>query len=71
MEIKTKFNIKDEVWYLFENKIHTGWISRIETDSKYEYGQLSKVYIKYTIGVSIELSEDRLFSTKEDLLKSL
>lgn len=71
MEIKTKYNIQDEVWYLWENKIATNWISMIEISARYEYGQISKPFIKYTIGTSIGLPEERLFISREELLKSL
>jgi len=70
MEIKTKYNIKDECWFIFDNRIQKLWISRIEITKFFVCGT-TKQTLFYTLGQSIVLSEEKLFSTKEDLLKSL
>ena len=70
MEIKTKYNIGDEVWF---NSIRTpkkGIIIRIECTVGI-YGESYREYRKYQIDNGIFYDEQDLFPTKEELLKSL
>ena len=69
MELNTKFNIEDNVFFLNNNKVCEGCIERttilIEADI---------VEIKYRIKVDRifkYLLEDKVFSTKQELLDSL
>ena len=81
MEIKTKFNIGDEVCTMFQNKVIYFTIGKIEIEigeketsivyaSKERYEEYSHItgsnekynYIR---------CEDKIFSTKEELLNSL
>lgn len=74
MEIKTKYNIKDEVAWLEDNKVHAGEITAIH----FHQWKNSSVTIEYTVeeavldesGVRV-VYEKNLFSSKEELLKSL
>ena len=73
MEIKTKFNIGDEVFYLDENKIKTKRIDSIQFDLykdksgglRYRLEGFSKT------GHWEYFKENELFSTKEELIASL
>ena len=68
MEVNTKFNIRDEVWLVDENKvvkmIVSGlWITTTAPDN-YE--------VKYDLNYSrCEIPECMVFKTKEELLESL
>ena len=67
MTIETKYNIGDEVWFLFDGKPLNGKIYRIS-----EYTIKVKVIFKgkeYLFGRDIK--GVKLFPTKEELLKSL
>jgi len=84
MDIKTKFNIGDTIWFLHDNKVIETIIrkARIEISNKApnaEHGEVSIVleviYLcnredaKATINVKVE--EQFAFKSKSDLLKSL
>ena len=65
MTIETKYNIGDEVWFMYRNKIFSGRIVGIFIKSN---------GISYKIVSIIKgmwFSESKLFPTKEELLKSL
>jgi hypothetical protein len=70
MTIETKYNIGDEVWLLYNNKAVSSRIFRIEVKVDL---RLSARIIYYLSGSNIDefCSEDKLFRTKEELLKSL
>ena len=68
MEVITKYNIADKVWLIIDNQAVRANITRViisveSTDS-------CKISYSLHHG-STEYSEDQLFSTKEDLLRSL
>lgn len=64
MTIETKYNIGDEVWFMFLNKPFQSKV--------YAYvGGKEKLYrCKFFLQSTCE-REDRLFPTKEELLKAL
>ena len=68
MKIETKYNIGDEVWFLFDDKPLNGKIARIS-----EYTIKVKVILKdgkeYLF--SRDIKDFKLFPTKEELLNSL
>lgn len=70
MTIETKYNIGDEVWLMYKNKAVSSSIFRIEVKVDLH---LSVRIIYYLSGSSCAefYSEDKLFPTKEELLKSL
>lgn len=68
MTIETKYNIGDEVWFMFDGKPLNGKIARIGE-------QTIKVEVIFKDGKEYLFSRDikdfELFPTKEELLKSL
>lgn len=80
MEIKTKYNINDEVYFIHGNKIRYNKIYRIDIII-YEENDKVIPRIKYTIDLGIKTGrvcdtitsreEEELFSTKEELIKSI
>lgn len=68
MAIETKYNIGDEVWFMFDGKPLNGKIARI---SEYTI----KVEVIFKDGKEYLFSRDikdfKLFPTKEELLNSL
>ena len=74
MEFKTKYNIGDIVFYMVDNIVKSAKIDIITIrqwrDDKFnEYQSLS--YIEYCGIGKFTLKENKLFTTKEELLKSL
>ena len=69
MKIETKFNIGDEVWTLdFFEQPCKGEILSISTFNLYTKGH---DYVSYYIHNLGKRKEQEIFSTKEELLKSL
>lgn len=69
MAIETKFNVGDEVWYLCNNKVCCRKISSIVFRVS-EFGASTTYYVP-TPSESIALDEKLVFSSKEELIKSL
>lgn len=70
MEIKTKFDTGDTVYFLYGNKVHTGDVVMINIHKIFS----RSIGIKYRIhGLSqaVDRAEHELFKTKEELIKSL
>jgi hypothetical protein len=67
MKIETKYNIGDEVVYLSDNKIKEGNIRNFSI-LVYIDGTIT---IQYKTSNGVYVYEQDLFSTKEELLKSL
>lgn len=68
MEANTRFDIKDNVWLVNENKavrmFVTGLVITATDSDNYE--------VKYDLNYSLcEILESQLFKTKEELLESL
>lgn len=76
MTIETKYNVGDEVWFLKDNKATTMRIwdidIRVRTayDGEKTYGSYTRIFY-YDFGCYNEIEENKLFPTKEELLKSL
>lgn len=71
MKIETKYNIDDEVWLMKENKPTKRVVSFIEIIAA---STTSKSFIQYGLKFEGEVErvvENKLFPTKEELLKSL
>ena len=71
MTIETKFNIGDEVWFMKENKPTKKVVDFIEIIAA---STTSKSFIQYGLKMEVvveRVTEKYLFSTKEELLKSL
>lgn len=70
MTIETKYNIGDEVWTLdFFNQPHNGEITAISTF--YNQKCEERNYISYFVYPLGSRTEQEVFPTKEELLKSL
>lgn len=66
MKIETKYNIGDEVWYRFVGDNIRTTVRKIEFDYKGV-----PTYFCYFFLSTAPFREDQLFSTEEELLKSL
>lgn len=65
MTISTKYDIGDTVWFMHDNRCVLKKVENINID-------VCHMYIQYMFDENdIWLSEKHLFSTKEELLKSL
>ena len=74
MEVKTKYNIDDIVFYMQDNCIKSNKIDIIvirqwKEDELNKYG--SQSYIEYCGIGHFKLKENQVFASKEELLKSL
>lgn len=67
MKVKSKFKIGDYVWLVSENKV----IKQDITGVGISINLGDKPEIKYTLHYDNEVTEDKVFSTKEELLESL
>ena len=69
MEIKTKYNIGDEVWWLDNNKVHQDYVKGIFFSM---YGSTTDYTLYYKLNQQLrDFDEEILFPSKEELLKSL
>ena len=75
MEVNTKYNIDDRVWIVLNNKVEKQIVTGItvyHTFKEPHLGGEEKIDILYDLNWQTEeVPESRLFSTKEELLKSL
>ena len=77
MTIETKYNIGDEVWLMYHNKaVRTKTESvKIKKYARRTMGMKIETCITYDVATpddsTIEVIEESLFPTKEELLKSL
>jgi hypothetical protein len=77
MTIETKFNVFDKVWSIYGNNIIEGKVVTIDIDVfATNESHVIDTTIKYKVNINkyirpVEVDEDRLFRTKEDLIKSL
>ena len=72
MDIKTKYDIGQSVFFMDNNKVQEGTIDRIHIEVRYNGGKDNKVRISYSLFTTSKFYEDKeLFPTKEELLKSL
>lgn len=67
MTIETKYNIGDEVWYSLKGNVYHEIIDHIEID----VGKSGVTHIYYNSEGKFPHREDKLYPTKEELLKSL
>ena len=84
MEIKTKLDLGDAVYFMSKNKIAHGKIVSIKTiselDESLAHSLDSRTHIVYLadvlenhkyIGIKLEIDEEFAFGTKKELLESL
>ncbi len=66
MEVETKFNIGDNVYFITDNKVQKMDITGISISVN---GNESN--IEYTLHFDTNINENLVFASKEELLKSL
>lgn len=72
MEIKTKFDLWQKVFFLHNNKVHSFQIDSISVRVIALGGGEEEIAISYKLcGLTDSFDEKDLFATKEELLKSL
>lgn len=81
MKFETKYNLGDEVWFMYDNKALRGRILGIEANyscSHFDNADIPQnvdysvnYTVKICLGHSIRMSSSELFPTKDELLKSL
>lgn len=77
MEIKTLYNIGDNVFYFYQNKIQLGIVGAIKI--KFDLMAIPVTQIRYRVKGEIDsypseqvwVDEGRLFKTKSELINSL
>lgn len=69
MTIETKYNIGDEVWIFYNMMLEKMIITHINIYCRKR--ETLKTEIRYVLDNSISFDERVLFSTREELLKSL
>ena len=68
MDIKTKFNVGDKVFYMRDNRVQSGEVKGMEV---LIHISKANVIVYVSPGDSRGYTEDVLFESKEELLKSL
>lgn len=71
MKIETRFNLNDVVWVIFDNMVKKGCISGINL--KYSTTEINKMIYVVSIDPTLHCTrtEDQIFTSKEELIKSL
>ena len=70
MEIKTKYNIGDDVWFQYFGQELNGKISALMFHSANDKGTIIS-YVQYTIDDLYVLEEKSLFPTLNELLENI
>lgn len=74
MKIETKYNIGNKVWFIYGRSVSKGTIKEVLVSLiSDEYGNINTSidYIVMTGYIEERVEENHLFTTKEELLKSL
>ena len=76
MDIKTKYDLGQSVFYLNNNQVKESVINQILVEVRHRIGYKRKFIIEmsasyYLVDSNLLYEEGKLFSTKEELLKSL
>lgn len=72
MEVKTKFNLRQKVYFMWGNKVNSLQIDSIIVKAIALGGGEEEIDISYKLcGLTDSFDEGNLFATKEELLKSL
>lgn len=72
MEIKTKFNLRQKVYFMWSNKVHSLQIDSISVKVIALGGEEKEIEISYKLcGLTDSFDEKEIFATKEELLKYL
>ena len=71
MTINTKYNINDSVYTMHDNKVLIEYITSILSEVIIDHNGNIVVENKYKTNNSRILKEDKIFTSKEELLNSL
>jgi hypothetical protein len=71
MEIKTKFDLGDEAFVLYSDRVHKVVITGIETFTNRSGETVTNYNVRFAAGGETKMSENRLFETKLELFNSL
>ena len=72
MDIKTKYDLGQSVFFMKDNKVERSAIKQISIDVWYNKDKEIRMRIRYYLFSADQFyEEDNLFLTKEELLKSL
>ena len=72
MDIKTKYDIGQSVFFMDNNRVQVGKIDQIHIEVRYNGGEDNKVRISYSLFTTTKFYGDKeLFLTKEELIESL
>ena len=71
MLIDIKYNIGDSIYLMHNNKVYNEHITSILTDTQINSKGVIKTEVRYKTNNARVLDEDKVFSSKEELLKSL
>lgn len=77
MTIETKYNLKNDVYFLYQNKVEKGYIQKIiyNTEVNVFDNSITK-YIAYKVAINQNIIPEhflgfKLFKTKKELLDSI
>ena len=71
MLIDIKYSIGDSIYSMYNNKIYHEHITSILTDTQINSKGVIKTEVRYKTNNARVLDEDKVFSSKEELLNSL
>lgn len=75
MTIETKFDIGDKCYFMYHNEVKESTIVKINFTKEQLTSSFNIEKLTYNVELgyvsNIDFKEDKLFSTKEELLKSL
>ena len=71
MTINTKYSIGDDIYSMSDNKVLPEYVTGILTETKKDHNGSIVTEVRYKTNNTRVLKEDGVFSTKEELLKSL
>ena len=71
MMINTKYSIGDVIYSMSDNKVKSEYVTGILTDTYRDHKGNVVTEVRYKTNISKCLNENVVFSTKEDLLKTL
>jgi len=71
MQIETKFNVGQNVYFLSVNKVHDAQVMRIVVEASYQYDADAITRVKYELRGKYILDEAQVFTSKQDLIDNL
>lgn len=74
MRCETLYNLGDNVWAMNKDKAKQGWIEAIKVcnfKSVMRFVEYRIIYVVHFYDGSLEINQDELFPSKEELIESL